>query len=66
MNIKLPTNDEYLKGVSCDHLEKAFYPINELNFKDAVTAMISIYAYHGDCTEFRTMSEMIGIYLKII
>ncbi|WP_026735916.1 hypothetical protein [Fischerella sp. PCC 9605] len=61
-----PTDDEYLKGVSWEQLEKAFYPINEFNFRDAVIGMIKIYASKGDCQEFKILSEMIGIYLRII
>lgn len=63
---KLPTDDEYLKGVNCDCLEEAFNPISDSNFKDAVAAMIQIYAYHGDSFEFKHLSEMIGTYLRII
>lgn len=65
-NNKLPTQDEYFKGISCDRIEKVFQPVDEFNFKDAVAAMIQIYAYHGDCIEFKHLSEIIGIYLGVI
>ncbi|OCQ92257.1 hypothetical protein BCD64_00125 [Nostoc sp. MBR 210] len=62
----IPTNEEYFKGVSYSRLYSLFCPVTDSNFRDAVAGMITIYAYHGDCEEFKMLSEMIGIYLGVI